>query len=227
MLPEMSEENSNRAGKSLAAVVRTGLCVVTGAALFACGGAQAKAEASVDTEADASVDFDAEGSSSSRAPAGRSTNQAMTAGSAAPGTSGGPALFGARHDVRLKNPSETVACECLSVVVGLPSAPEFLWSGEPPIIDPTSQLVIALDSEGAPCATTKAPGASYRGYSVEGNDTVITLEATHPGRPTTRGAIIPRPTSGQLRITAPKALPYGKALSGGGQCTPKIPTVGK
>lgn len=198
--------SSNRFGPLLLAALSV--------SLQACGSGQAKVEAKADTGADASVDFDAEGTRASRTPEGTSSTVNAAEEMSAPGTSGGPALLGARHDVRLKDPGATVACECLSLAAGSPTAPLFVWSGEPPTIDPSTQLVVVLDSDGAPCSSSKAPSASYRGYSVENGETIIELEAAQAGRPMTRGAIVPRPTSGQIRVRAPKSLPYGKALSG-------------
>lgn len=218
----MADENSKWVRTVSGSNASAHVLMLAAVILSSCGGGQAKAEAKVDTDAEASVDFDAEGTRASRNPEGTSTNVNASPGSAPPGTTGGPALLGARHDVRLKNPASNVACQCLALFAGPPSSPEFLWSGEAPTIDPAAQLVIALDSEGTPCDAEGAPAASYMGYSVEGSDTVINLEPAHPGRPMTRGAIVPRPTGGNLRISAPKALPYGKAISGAGACVIKI-----
>lgn len=190
--------------------------------LAGCGGAQAKASAEVNADADASVDFDAEGTRASRNVGPASTNFAATADTAAPGTPGGPALLGARHDLRIKDPGAALACQCLAVVVGSPSSPAFAWSGEVPTIDPSSQIVIALESDGVPCSAKNAPIASYRGYSSERGDTVIEVEAAQEGRPTTRGAIVPKPSSGSVRIRAPKALPFSKATSGSEDCIIKL-----
>jgi len=198
------------------------LLLTSSAWLTGCGGAQAKASAEVNTDVDASVDFDVEGTRAARSTGAVSTNLDANSETAAPGTPGGPALLGARHDLRLKDPASALACQCLAVVVGPPSSPAFAWSGEVPTIDPASQVVVALESDGVPCSAKSAPIASYRGYSSEGGDIVVELEAAQEGRPTTRGAIIPKPSSGALRIRAPKALPFSKATSGSDECVIKL-----
>lgn len=198
------------------------LLLTSSAWLTGCGGAQAKASAQVNTDVDASVDFDAEGTRAARNSGAVSTNFDASSETAAPGTAGGPALLGARHDLRVKDPASALACQCLAVVVGSPASPAFAWSGEVPTIDPASQIVIALESDGVPCSAKDAPSASYRGYSSERGDTVIEVEAAQEGRPTTRGAIVPKPSSGSVRIRAPKALPFGKATSGSEECVIEI-----
>lgn len=125
------------------------------------------------------------------------------------------ALFGARHDFTVKDASGAVSCQCVSVLLGPPSSGKLDWRGEMPRTKPETQLVVAL-IPGA--CSDGADGASYWGYRVEGNDVVVLLEASKPGRPRTLGAIIPRPAVGGQVYVAPVSgkLPYGKPTTGGG-----------
>ncbi len=88
-----------------------------------------------------------------------------------------------------------------------------------PAIDPESQLVIALGSEGISCTEAAADslGASYWGYRRDGNDVIVIVEGAKLGRPITTGAIIPRPfADGRVRVRpASKTVPYGRPLDAG------------
>ena len=87
-------------------------------------------------------------------------------------------------------------------------------------MDAQSQLVIALGSEGIACTKNdKGDVASYNGYSVEGDNVVVTVESAKSGRPVTRGAIIPRPAPGGQVLIKPasKKVPFGRGLSGDGK----------
>jgi hypothetical protein len=96
------------------------------------------------------------------------------------------------------------------------------WSASPPRIDETTQLTIALSSEGQACQgePKQSLGASYWGYRISGDNVIVLVEAARDGRPLTSGAIIPKPVGqGQVFVApATKRLPYGRPLEGGGQC---------
>jgi hypothetical protein len=136
----------------------------------------------------------------------------------------GPALLGARHDVKLTSTAGAVACRCVSALLGPPTMTQVEWQGAPPRTSPETQLFIALapetDCAGAPAGTQ---GSSYWGYRLSGNDVVVVLEGWRPeprkpGKPVpprTIAAIIPKPPSGGQVYVAPltRALPFGTALN--------------
>jgi hypothetical protein len=127
------------------------------------------------------------------------------------------ALFGARAGLHLASPT-SANCQCLAVVVGQPNDGRFVWTGQPSSIDPTTQIAVALGSDGLDCpsAPRGTLGASYHGYSVEGQDVVISVESGKLGRPVTHGAILPRPVDGGRVLVRPvdARTPYGRALDG-------------
>jgi hypothetical protein len=132
------------------------------------------------------------------------------------------AMLGARHDLRPATDKKTATCRCLSVVLGTPTDSSMAWQSLVPAIDPRTQLVIALSSDGIACsdAPKDSLGASYWGYRPAGDDVIVVVEAARQGRPITMGAIIPKPFGdGQVYIQ-PKmaAVPYGRALDGGARC---------
>ncbi len=135
--------------------------------------------------------------------------------------SGATALLGARHDLRLAASATTPTCTCLAAAVGLPNSSSFAWESSMPTLDPESQLVVALGSDGVKC-DAEIPkdtlGASYWGYKVEGNDIVVVVENARFGRPITAGAIIPKPPPGGHVYIQPasRSVPFGRPLSGGG-----------
>ncbi len=137
--------------------------------------------------------------------------------------SGEPALLGARHDLRLSVERATNQCQCLNVALGEANLPAFRWKAGTPSLNPESQLVIALSSEGQTCEgePKDSLGASYWGYRVSGNDVVVLVESSGRGRPLTAGGIIPKPFGdGQVFIApAGKKTPYGRAKDGGARCT--------
>lgn len=128
-----------------------------------------------------------------------------------------PAMLGARAGLRLVKTGGPT-CQCLIVAVGNPQDAAFAWEGPVPTIDPLTQIVVGLTSQGLTCpaAAQDSLGASYRGYEVIGADVVIQVETTRRGRPIAHGAIVPRPTSGGrilLRSATPKS-PYGQSFDG-------------
>lgn len=131
-------------------------------------------------------------------------------------------LLGARHDLKLRPGQGTASCSCLSVALGGSHGPSMLWTSAAPEIDETTQLAIALSSEGVDCKNEPkgSLGASYWGYRIAGNDVVVLVEAARGGRPQTSGAVIPRPVGpGQVYVApAQKKLPYGRPLEGDGLC---------
>jgi hypothetical protein len=190
--------------------------------LVACGGARAKARVSTESSAEAEVDFDKEGALGDSAGDSDGAIQTTSANSNPLNKNakfGPPALLGARHDVRLEEPSKKLACQCLAAVFGSSGMTGLTWSDLPPSLDESSQTLVVIESDGVPCEDAQAPGASYMGYHKEGEDVVIDVEAAHPGRPVTRGAVVPLPAGGgRVMISAPSSLPYGKKLSGDGRC---------
>ncbi len=149
-------------------------------------------------------------------PEGKATERAMEL-EVLDGTPRGPAvepaLFGARHDLRLATSVEAV-CECLAVAVGVPNSRAFAWQSVTPTIDPATQLVIALSSEGVVCDDEPegSLGASYWGYRTSNEDVIVVIEAARFGRPITTGAIVPRPPPGKRLLVVPvdDGVPYGK-----------------
>jgi hypothetical protein len=132
------------------------------------------------------------------------------------------ALFGARAGLHLATPVPAV-CQCLAVVVGQPNDSRFAWEGQPSVIDPKTQIAVALGSDGLDCpaAPQGSLGASYHGYSIEGQDVVISVESGRSGRPLTRGAIVPKPQDGGRLLVSPVngRTPFGRPLDGrGGPC---------
>lgn len=168
-------------------------------------------EGSAHARADAeSVDFDAESSALTSASRGSSSSDGSERASA------GVALLGARHDLGLAATEPT--CQCLAALQGQPSTSAFVWSGTPPNTDPAQQLVVAFASQGVACSRPHLE-ASYRGYELIGADVVISIEGAEPGRPITRGAIVPRPQKGgRVLLQSSKDLPYGTSLGGGRPC---------
>lgn len=125
----------------------------------------------------------------------------------------GPALLGARRDLKFKGPKH-VTCSCLAVALGEPEDAAFEWEHVPPSIN-SQQIVVALSSEGVSCGGDVGLGASYKGYQTPGNDVVIMVERAHQGRPVTSGAVIPRPIAdGQVYVVAAeKGSPFGGTVA--------------
>ncbi|HEY6080896.1 MAG TPA: hypothetical protein VIW29_18910 [Polyangiaceae bacterium] len=194
-------------------------------------------KASVNADANASVDGEGSAKADAQASAlgegegqgtSEMTRQSVAAhderkGNTAPGAANfSGVLLGARHDLKLRSGKGTASCSCLSVALGTAHNPGMQWTAEAPTIDETTQLSIALSSEGAACPGEPkgSLGASYWGYRLSGNDVVVLVEAARGGRPLTSGAIIPRPVgSGQVYVApASRKLPYGRPLEGKGLC---------
>ncbi len=128
-----------------------------------------------------------------------------------------PALLGARHDVFLKS-AGSASCRCLSVARGAAESALFSWAAPVPKLDPETQQVIALGSEGIACEQNIAP-ASYAGFEQKGNDLVIYVEEAKDGQPITHGAIIPLvPKGGKLMIQPLAGTQLGLGLKGEASC---------
>jgi hypothetical protein len=135
--------------------------------------------------------------------------------------SGEGPLLGARHDLSLAPDRAPLTCSCLKLGLGQPSDAAFRWKGTPPVIDPESQLIVGLTSEGMTCNQPKGSlGASYWGYRQSGNDVVVFVESAVKGRPLTAGAIIPKPFGDGQVFAAPafKGEPYGRGPNGEARC---------
>lgn len=191
-------------------------------AAFAACGCHASVKGHVNASGDeqvqgqANVDETPTEPASSAAPASSAKpRQAAVAGSAP------QALLGARHDLRLAAGQKTAVCSCLAVSVGQPTSSAFAWESTPPVTDPDTQLVIALSSNGVPCAEQPKDslGASYWGYRTRHGDVIVEVEEARFGRPVTSGAIIPKPAEGGHVYVRPtrKSVPYGRPLDKSGR----------
>lgn len=130
------------------------------------------------------------------------------------------ALLGARRDLRVAPTVTQARCQCLGLVLGPADDPGFVWQGPRPAVDPATQVVVGLTSEGVACdKNPKGHVASYKGYTVEGNDVVVTVEVARAGRPVTQGAILPRPDGRVLVAPASGDVPFGRGLDGAPRCT--------
>jgi len=185
--------------------MRAGASAFLIVACYAVLGCKATASASLKTGADMETSTD-------EAPNGESlvSDSALQAEDVA--------LLGARHDVRF-SAAPAATCRCLAVALGGANDAGISWRSQVPELDPTTQLVIVLSSDGLPCA--EAPkdslGASYWGYRRAGDDVIVVVESARDGRPVTAGAIIPKPTgSGRVYVEPLRAgVPYGQSLSTG------------
>jgi hypothetical protein len=176
--------------------------------------------ASAEADADGSANGSAEGQGEmSRAATGDSTSAAASSASNLPPSR---VLLGARHDLKLRSGKGTASCECLTVALGSSRSSGMAWNAVPPELDETTQLTLALSSDGQACKgePKQSLGASYWGYRISGNDVVVLVEAARGGRPLTGGAVIPKPVGpGQVYVApASKTLPYGRSLEGKGLC---------
>lgn len=129
------------------------------------------------------------------------------------------ALLGARHDLNYAGPKQAT-CQCLAAHLDdRADNPAFQWALGAPHLEPTTEWVIAFSSNGVACDAPPQGtlGASYQGYSSEGNDVVVYVEALGEGRPMTSGAVIPRPLgNGSVFIESTGAI-YGRPLDGRGK----------
>jgi hypothetical protein len=214
-----------RAGGALISTI----CLILGCGASVSASAEGDATASGEgAKARAQAEASGEGvgqgemSRAQLAPSRNAAAKVVSASNAPLSVPAGAVLLGARHDLKLRPGQVTASCECLAVGLGGSHNSAMLWSAAPPDIDETTQLSIALSSEGQACQgePKKSLGASYWGYRLSGNDVVVLVEAGKKGRPLTTGAIIPKPVgSGQVYVApAFKKLPYGRALQGKGLC---------
>jgi hypothetical protein len=129
------------------------------------------------------------------------------------------ALLGARHDLNYAGPKQAT-CQCLAAHLDdHADNPAFQWELGAPHLEPTTEWVIAFSSNGVNCDAPPQGtlGASYQGYSADGNDVVVYVEALGDGRPMTSGAVIPRPLgNGSVFIESTGAI-YGRPLDGRGR----------
>lgn len=181
-------------------------------------GARARAEA----EASGQAEGEGEMSRSALAPNGNSASLGSASATNASTLAAGRVLLGARHDLKLRPGKGSASCECLAVALGGSRNGGMAWTAVPPDLDETTQLTIALSSDGLTCKDEpkKSLGASYWGYRLSGNDVIVFVEAAHGGRPLTTGAVIPKPVGDGQVYVAPtsRKLPYGRALEGKGRC---------
>jgi hypothetical protein len=195
--------------------------------IFGCQ-ASLSADANVNgngASAEGDADVSARGSAEGEGEMSRSASAESSGAAAASTTFDIPpsrVLLGARHDLKLRSGKGTASCECLSVALGSARSGAMAWSAVPPGLDETTQLSIALSSDGQACKgePKQSLGASYWGYRISGNDVVVFVEAARGGRPLTAGAVIPKPVgAGQVYVTpTSKKLPYGRPLEGKGLC---------
>jgi hypothetical protein len=129
------------------------------------------------------------------------------------------ALLGARHDLSYVGPKQP-SCQCLAVSLqDTATHPSFQWALGAPRLEPSTQWLIALSSKDVACDAPPPGtlGASYNGYTIDGNDVVVYVEALGEGRPMTSGAIIPRPLSGGSVLVESTGAVFGKPLEGKGK----------
>lgn len=135
------------------------------------------------------------------------------------------ALLGARHDLSYVGPKQP-SCQCLAVSLqDSATHPTLQWELGAPRLEPSTQWVIGLSSKDVPCDAPPPGtlGASYNGYTIDGNDVIVHVEALGEGRPMTSGAIIPRPQGGGSVFVESTGAAFGKPLEGKGKRC-KIPT---
>lgn len=171
--------------------------------------------------ATAKLDADLEAQVRAEQSSDSSTLRIAPSNRPAPGTPGGKPLLGARRDLTLAVDQAESACSCLKVALGSETLPAFRWQSGAPKLDPDTQLVVGLSSEGGGCpAPTNTEGASYWGYRWSGNDVVVYVENAVKGRPVAVGAVIPKPVAeGQVFIAPRDAkVPYGRGNDGSKTC---------
>lgn len=168
------------------------------------GSSGSSADADANFEASAAGEADGDDLDKSKAAAAGPDRAATVAAAT------GPALLGARRDLKFQGPKQAT-CSCLAVKLGEPGDAAFAWEHGPPIVDGSRQLVVGLSSEGVSCSENVGLGASYKGYQTPGNDVVVMVERAHEGRPVTSGAVIPRPIAdGQVYVVAAEqGSPFG------------------
>lgn len=136
---------------------------------------------------------------------------------AAPAPEKEPTLLGARRDLSLAK-GTAANCRCVAAAIGAPNSPAFVWTAKAPEVDPATQMIVALSSEGVACQESTEI-ASYHGYRVEGSNVFVSVEAARPGRPLTHGAVIPKPAQGgKVFLESFGKVPFGKGPSGEARC---------
>jgi hypothetical protein len=199
------------------AVSLLALCLLVGCRASVSGSASATGDVSGNADASGDGESDdglASGDGQSGAAVPETDDFASGAGSET-------ALLGARHDLSLVVEQATNKCQCLAVGLGPAAAPPFSWKAGVPKLDPETQLVVALTSEGQNCEEPKGSlGASYWGYRIKGNDVFVFVESATSGRPLTPGGIIPKPFADGVVYVAPagKKTPYGRGEQGAKEC---------
>jgi hypothetical protein len=222
---------SRRIGDTISGVKAGAHVSLAGALVFGLiGGCQASlnadanvsgkgASAEADADVDANASAEGQGEMTSNGSGAAFASAAATSGSTLPPSR---VLLGARHDLKLRLGKGTASCECLSVALGGARSSGMAWGAVPPELDESTQLSLALSSDGQTCKgePKQSLGASYWGYRISGNDVVVLVEAARGGRPLTSGAVIPKPVGpGQVYVApASKKLPYGRPLDGKGLC---------
>lgn len=199
-----------------------------------CGGGSLKAEASgsASTEsgasgrakADSSWVMDDDSPIEDAPTAGKVGDATKASGSVTPAPKGAsapvekePTLLGARRDLSLAK-GTPANCRCVAAAVGAPNHTAFVWTGTPPELDGATQTIVALSSEGIGCPESTAT-ASYHGYRVDGPNIFVSVEAAHPGRPLTHGAVIPKPgPDGKVFLESFGKVPFGKGARGEARC---------
>jgi hypothetical protein len=168
-----------------------------------------------------SADTDADLEAELRQERANAPGEAADGGVVELASSGETPLLGARRDLALAADRAALSCSCLKLGLGQPADGAFRWKGAPPTIDPATQLVVGLSSEGMTCKQPKgSQGASYWGYRQSGNDVVVFVESAVKGRPVTAGAIIPKPFGDGQVFAAPafRGEPYGRGPKGEVRC---------
>ncbi len=209
------------------------VCCLSALPLLGCGSGSMKAEASGKASTEGGAQGRAKADNSWVMDDDSPVEDAPTAGKVGDATkaSGGvtpapkaapvaekePTLLGARRDLSLAK-GTAANCRCVAAAIGAANSPAFVWTGTAPELDPATQMIVALSSEGIACADSSAV-ASYHGYRVEGSNVFVSVEAAHPGRPLTHGAVIPKPAAdGKVFLESFGKVPFGKGPKGEARC---------
>lgn len=110
-------------------------------------------------------------------------------------------------------------CSCLTVEVGQPTDPKFVWEGSLPRIT-GNKLAVAVSAFGVECPGGPSDQAerrpSIRAVERRGRDVVLEIEDIGVDRPVASGAIIyPPDTGGAIYVRSRhRGLPYARPTSG-------------